>query len=293
MNTKNSDRSLEKCIFCGKAEKLTGEHVFADWIGGVWSGGNLTWTDRSLSLHGGEPVTTSIRQRHEDEMLNVLCYDCNSVWGSRKQSTAKRHIAPLIQGQWPEINEDAKKIIAWWATSFAMVREYLHPEIVVTSQLAREEFRRTSEPPPGWRIWMRPYEGYRHLESRHLALTVLGKQALLQQFVAGKIIFIVFGPATSELSSYNSTASYCLANALIYHRFVEIFPTHRYFSKVPPSPIGDDEYANLLDLFADTMNCPLEWIRRRRPPKEVVDYRPRRYGPANIRNAPHWFLVKG
>ena len=296
MNAKISDRSLESCIFCGKPEKLTGEHVFADWIGGVWNGGNLTRTDRSLALRGGKPVTTSITQRHEDEKLNVLCHGCNSVWGSRKQSTAKRHIAPLILGQWPRMNEDAKRIIAWWATSFAMVREFMHPELVVTSQLAREDFRRTYSPPPGWRIWMRPYEGYRHLESRHLALEVLGgagvPNVLLQQFVAGKIVFVVFGPISSDLSSYTSTPSHCLANALIYHRFVEIYPTHKFFQKVPPRPIGDDEYENLLDIFVDAMTNPLEWIRRRRPPNETINYRPKRYGPANIRNAPHWFFIK-
>jgi hypothetical protein len=82
---------------------------------------------------------------------------------------------------------------------------------------------------------MRPYEGYRHLESRHIGLLIPAKggvaNVLMQLFAAGKIAFPVFGPADSELSSYTSTANYFLAKALIYHRFVEIYPPHKFFQK--------------------------------------------------------------
>ncbi|MBP1207504.1 hypothetical protein JOD97_005584 [Duganella sp. 1411] len=269
MNLKSSDRNLEHCIFCGEKGPLTGEHVFSDWIGGICGAPNLTWTDLTLT-YNGETRHTAINEPHEDAKLDVLCYDCNSIWGSKKQSTAKRHLAPLMLGEWPRINEDAKKIVAWWATSFAMVREFTHPETVITPQLAREQFRATSMPPPGWRIWMRPYEGYRHLESRHHIFPSIYGAAVpnvfIQLFVSGKIAFFVFGPSDPWLSNYHSTASYCVSNALIHHRFVEIWPTHKFFLKEAPTPIEDAEYSNIIDIMREAVHSPMDWMRRIPPP---------------------------
>lgn len=99
------------CVFCGKNEKLTREHVFGDWISRI---GVAVPECRN----GAGPLNRSLRDlgRGRPWSLNVrdVCGDCNNGWMSRLESVGRRVLTPLIFGTAGTIcREDAAALAVW------------------------------------------------------------------------------------------------------------------------------------------------------------------------------------
>jgi hypothetical protein len=168
------------CAFCGALTKLTGEHIFADWLAPYlpegFSGHTTSLTIRAIQganivdrlswrpgkLHG--PRQT------KKQTLKIVCEPCNTVWMSRLQDQVKPLLLPMLEGRWPELNSPwDRRILAAWATMFTMVIEFADDGTQATSFAEREYLRLALEPPKGWYVWIGLHEGplwtvgYKHL----------------------------------------------------------------------------------------------------------------------------------
>ena len=84
------------CAFCGFSGKLTGEHVFGDWLARIgldlepvqFDGGPLNRLGRDLGVD--RPFRRTVRN---------VCGTCNNGWMSRPEDVAKRVLTPLILGE--------------------------------------------------------------------------------------------------------------------------------------------------------------------------------------------------
>lgn len=157
------------CVFCGAEGKLTGEHVFGDWLSRIGlevpecqaSAGPLNRSGREL---GGRPFTQKVRD---------VCGPCNSGWMSRLESTAGRVLTPLILGQSGSISKEDTATVAAWVQKTALVGMLVSSKDARTRGygLPSEEYRALytlqhhGAPLPASRFWIGRYEGRQRLSS--------------------------------------------------------------------------------------------------------------------------------
>lgn len=127
-----------RCIFCDRQGNLSKEHLTADWIKNYVprvhkateryrthasaSRGSQQFQldpDSSKTIVPGDPA--SHRKR-------VVCVSCNQGWMGKLQETTKKHLVPLIKGDWSEFKDDARSTLASWAVMRTMVIEFTHPK---------------------------------------------------------------------------------------------------------------------------------------------------------------------
>jgi hypothetical protein len=163
-----------ECVFCGAREKLTGEHVFADWLAPYLpkighSGHTASKTVRILD--GASLKIESNRHLLRDgvlhrkgparkQTLKIVCNSCNNVWMSRLQEQVKPILLPMLEGRWPNaISVWERRILAAWAAMFTMVIEFADLDTQVTPFAGRERLRLTLEPPERWYVWIGLHTG--------------------------------------------------------------------------------------------------------------------------------------
>lgn len=144
------------CAFCSHHGKLTGEHVYPEWI----TNSGLLDLPRANSHHfhqiirpginsfglGGILTRQKISGDQGSRKLYVVCAKCNNEWMSELQEAAKPLISKLILGQWPKGIELARNIVVQWVLMTAMVCEYLDPASVAFTQDEREGLRKGEMP---------------------------------------------------------------------------------------------------------------------------------------------------
>jgi hypothetical protein len=150
-----SSKRVYACIFCGSAEKLSREHVWADWLREFLprpGTRNFHWTS-----HFGRPPAPAKLHRAGDahsQRLQVVCGRCNSGWMSQLQTDARPILAPLVMDNWTALSTDESLILARWATMTTMVIEYADPTTAMIPQRHRDLFMIDREPIPDWHIWI-------------------------------------------------------------------------------------------------------------------------------------------
>jgi hypothetical protein len=155
-----------RCIFCEQTG-LTKEHVFPDWMNGVYPKGSYNKLEHlrafdpkrqadqlvgeSSRIHQGGPANRKVR---------VVCTRCNTGWLSRLQNRAKPVLIPLIQGDGCLVKVAAQRIIALWGAVIAITAEYTQPSLphAITPQ-DRHYMWRNDNPPDDWQIWIGHYIG--------------------------------------------------------------------------------------------------------------------------------------
>ena len=152
--TPKHPKSADRCIFCLSTGKLTGEHVWADWLRDF-----LPRPGTKNSHHtrvGDEDIKPGKMNRAGDahsQKLVVVCRACNSGWMSKLQTAAKPILIPLIQDKWPHLDEKNQKILTKWAMMFTMVVEFADPATQMIPQSDRNTIR-IGDIPSSWSIWI-------------------------------------------------------------------------------------------------------------------------------------------
>lgn len=145
---------------CGSQEPLTGEHVYAAWIGRCLK----FKSERSryyLSLNG-------VVEDHEVESdfannkLKVLCAECNNIWGSDLQDKYAQKLKAHLRGEVKFFNQDEIYTLAEWAALFQMIRQYVHPTLLSIPSETLREFRKTKKLPEGLYIWIAGQNSAKH-----------------------------------------------------------------------------------------------------------------------------------
>ena len=235
-----------KCIFCGNVEKMTGEHLFARWTSKAVGAVNRSEFTATLKMRDYVRVDkfdmmAFKREQdigHANVKLNVMCADCNNVWGSGIQDRASSTLKPLLTSDIWGMSDLHREQIATWITSFIMVSQYIHPEIVCIHEDERSEFRTTTTPPRGLSVWIARYDGGNSYESRlrsfgFLDNSFMGPQlpnSCLTTMALGSLIFFVY------YTSIESTGrQYTLPNlhSITLHNMMSVSSGRR---KITPNP---------------------------------------------------------
>lgn len=157
------------CVFCGAGGKLTGEHVFGDWLSTI----GLSEAD---SAHGVGPLNRSLRDigttRPFMRKVRDVCGPCNHGWMSSLEATAKRVLAPLILGNAGTISSVDLASIAAWAHKTALVAMLMSSaaERARGGGLPASEYRalydaRNVGPPARTQFWIGRYSGEQRLSA--------------------------------------------------------------------------------------------------------------------------------
>ena len=155
LRKKKHPKPTDRCIFCGGKSKLTGEHVWADLLRNYLARtepNNFHWT----MYQGGEPEPGILHRPGDahSQKLKVVCGPCNNGWMSRLQEHAKPILVPLIQDDWPEIDESAQALFAAWAAMFTMVFEFADVRSATIPQEHRTALMNLGTVPRDWSIWI-------------------------------------------------------------------------------------------------------------------------------------------
>ena len=102
------------------------------------TGTNINSVGRGKLNRPGKPYYSSAK--------NCLCKSCNNTWMSAIQEEAKDRLIPLINGNWPKLNEIALKAISSYATMVTMVIEFADLNTLTTSLESRKLFKNSREP---------------------------------------------------------------------------------------------------------------------------------------------------
>lgn len=153
-------------MFCGHAGKLTGEHVFGDWLARIgldmtpvrFGAGPINQTARDLGT--SLPFARTVRN---------VCAPCNNGWMSNLETIAARVLTPMVLGNSGSVSRDDAGALAAWIQKTALVG------MLVSSAKERangygvpeEEYRQlyaereNVAPLPKSRFWIGRYQGPR------------------------------------------------------------------------------------------------------------------------------------
>lgn len=147
--------SKYRCIFCESAQKLSREHIYADWLKDYIEK-TESHTFHLTTFMGGAPVRGKLYRPGDahSQRLRVVCSSCNNGWMSRLQEKAKPLLVPLIKDEWPVLNKDTQATIASWIVMTTMVVEFANPETAAIPQKQRTHFMANQKTPPDWSIWI-------------------------------------------------------------------------------------------------------------------------------------------
>ena len=154
--------SARTCAFCDNPAKLTREHIYGQWLKS-FAQSPYPKTEHITSLRRIDPDTgTNINSvgrgklnrpgKPYSHQLRIVCESCNNTWMSAIQEEAKDRLIPLINGNWPKLNEIALKAISSYATMVTMVIEFADLNTLTTSLESRKLFKNSREPNTNWQI---------------------------------------------------------------------------------------------------------------------------------------------
>jgi len=156
---KKHRKPIRSCVFCD-GTRLSKEHIWPNWLR------DHVPRDAPYNVHTRsfgkfvDGVGTGLRvdrPRPGDAMsrkLRIVCRTCNNGWMSGLQTICKPFLLPFVAGRWQDLDNTQQQQLAAWATMFTMVWEFRDLRTLVTPRAQHEQFKRTSVPPGGWKIWL-------------------------------------------------------------------------------------------------------------------------------------------
>ncbi len=144
---------MKGCAFCRAAARLSGEHIWSDWINGVVPGRSYTF--RRIAPDGS--VLNQWTSSGLDLRAKVVCESCNSSWMSAiENDAAKPTIAGVLLGCPVSLLPAGIVSIAVWAFKLAVIADYMqsHRPKPFFPERARTAFRETLKIPFGVQVWL-------------------------------------------------------------------------------------------------------------------------------------------
>jgi hypothetical protein len=146
---------VRACIFCGSQERLSGEHVYANWLR-EFLPRRVKYTSHWVSQDGGDVKRGKLSRPGDpfSQRLRIVCKNCNSGWMSQLQTASKPFLVPLLQGEWPALDAPAQLAVARWITMTSMVIEFADPPTAEVPWTHRADFSETRSIQPNWHVWI-------------------------------------------------------------------------------------------------------------------------------------------
>lgn len=148
---------MKECAFCFQPAKLSGEHVYSDWMNEVLPGG---WESRFTK--SADSSSASRYSAELDWKVKVVCEACNNGWMSDIEAKhAKPVMAPLIAGNIGiSITQANAQSIAIFAFKTAVIMDLVRKDKdrePFFSRRLRTAFRKHLDIPSIVRMWMCAY----------------------------------------------------------------------------------------------------------------------------------------
>lgn len=157
------------CPFCGRTDRHTDEHVWADWLRQYpmfevmnegYTGQRFQRSEWGVERDAeGRYQEVERSRRHVQSFLPyftvTICDPCNTGWMSQMENRAKAILDPMIRGQSVVLGRDEQTLLAGWVAKFGYA--YLSELDPQNVPFSTEEFRalRAAQKPPGRAvIWM-------------------------------------------------------------------------------------------------------------------------------------------
>lgn len=141
-----------KCIFCGKQEKLTKEHVFPNWLSNLYENNDLV-----INEFVGDTNIKWLSKIFQHK-ARVVCRDCNNGWMSDLEKSVIPIIKKMILLKKMTIDENSQKILSFWAQKTAlMINQSMPSGIKITQDVFDDIYKNKSHSNKilvnlGWRM---------------------------------------------------------------------------------------------------------------------------------------------
>lgn len=245
---------LGNCALCGNFSELTQEHIYADWISKIAPGWHVR-TANTLTIGRTETVQEVAVQSGQSR-IPVLCQGCNNQWGSKLQNRAKKIVKPLICGQWPSLTKHDREELTRWLSCLVMVREFIHPELMVFRANDRKEFRESSRPPSNLAVWVAPFTSTDHDFATWLRCfatdtlqTPIQPDLLLATVVVPQTIFVYVWSRSAVFNELTSPVRASVERYLDRRGFVRVWPTIANWPAQMPPALSTEDFESIADGF--------------------------------------------
>jgi hypothetical protein len=102
---------MPRCVFCGRQEKLTGEHAFPDWLRRAVGDGGAQYGRRTSNGHIDRWQTIAYSTK-----VNDVCNLCNTGWMSDIENSVRNLLLPMIRSGFSvTMYQGTLKSVATWA----------------------------------------------------------------------------------------------------------------------------------------------------------------------------------
>ena len=108
------------CAFCGATGRLTGEHLWPDWLRQFLGDKKAPFPHRATTTVTGG-YDRQWRRPPFTLTVNEVCRSCNNGWMSELEGKAKPLLTPMILGEPIKLDEREQRTLASWAVKTAMV----------------------------------------------------------------------------------------------------------------------------------------------------------------------------
>jgi hypothetical protein len=144
---------MKKCAFCLRTGKLSGEHIWSDWICELFPPLEI----KVKKWSAGEKEVKEWESISLDHKASVVCKSCNEGWMSDLEGNhAKPAMKEAILSDAP-ITLSTEKLVAISMFAFKTIVVADHMErnkLPFFSSLSRVRFRNTLHPPIGFQVWI-------------------------------------------------------------------------------------------------------------------------------------------
>jgi hypothetical protein len=146
---------MPECAFCPNTAKLTGEHIWSEWIGRLFTG-------RKFHFHRYGDNNEEIGSWSDfkiDMTAKVVCASCNNGWMSHlEQHHAMPAMAELIRGKGEfKISPSRAQAIARFAFKTAVIVDHMTAGEPFHARSARHHFAKSLKIPRDVRMWLCGY----------------------------------------------------------------------------------------------------------------------------------------
>lgn len=147
---------MRSCAFCHREAKMSGEHIWSEWIGKVLGG------SRRYAFRRVDPNGRTLNTWNSDELdltAKVVCEPCNNGWMSDiERDHAKPTFAPIIDGEPFCLLPLGIKSAAIWAFKITVIADHIQSNrLPFFTEIERTIFKERLDIPAGVQMWLAAY----------------------------------------------------------------------------------------------------------------------------------------
>jgi hypothetical protein len=147
---------MGKCAFCPRTAKLSGEHLWSEWMGSLFRGTRFRFRQRDVQGN----IIGTWPSLEIDLKAKVVCKPCNEGWMSNLEDRhARPALADLIVGRGVDliVSQSRANAIALFAFKTAVIVDHMRRDTPFFRRSVRYHFAESLEMPSNVQMWFAEY----------------------------------------------------------------------------------------------------------------------------------------